>query len=67
MRGTYYLVKFWILMKWSFMTVDFKLGCKIKISTYAHISEAGVNNQYNNKTKKESSLSYYMPFYKIFF
>lgn len=48
------------------MTVDFKLGCKIQISTYAHISEAGVNNQYNNKTKKESNLSYYMPFYKIF-
>lgn len=54
-------------MKWSFMTVDFKLGCKIQISTYAHISEAGVNNQYNNKIKKESSLSYCMPFYKIFF
>lgn len=38
-------------MKWSFMTVDFKLGCKIQISTYAHISEAAVNNQYKNKTK----------------
>lgn len=42
-------------MQWSFMTVDFKLGCKIQMYTYAYLKQESRNSI--KIKQKDSSLS----------